>query len=69
MESRLGTVVVSMDSAPKPTTRDLCPWSGRFSASLMLSQDLRDWIGTDVFSSPVILRSRGESSREHGGVC
>ena len=29
---------------------------------------LRDWNGTeDVFHSPVVLRSRGESSRELGG--
>ena len=53
-----------------PTRRDLCPWSGWFSASLMLSQVLRDWIGTEVvFYSPVVLRSHGESSRDRGGVC
>jgi hypothetical protein len=50
--------------------RDLCPCSGRFSASLLLSQVPHDWIGTHVvFHSPVMLRSRGESSRECGGVC
>ena len=47
-----------------PTRRDLCPWSGWFSASLMLSQVLQDWIGIDVvFCSPVILRFRRKSSR------
>jgi hypothetical protein len=36
----------------------------RFPASLTLSQVLRDWVGTEVvFHSPVVLRSRGESSR------
>jgi hypothetical protein len=51
-----------------PTRMDLCPWSGRFSASLLLSQVPRNWIGTDVlFHSPVILRSSGESSRDRGG--
>jgi hypothetical protein len=40
------------------------PSQAGFSASLMLSQILCDWIGTEVvFHSPVVLRSRGESSR------
>jgi hypothetical protein len=43
-------------SEQQVTGRDLCPWSGWFSASLMLSQVPRDWIGTDAFRSPVILR-------------
>ena len=35
----------------------------------MLSQVLWDWIGTEVvFHSPVVLRSRGESSSDLGGV-
>jgi hypothetical protein len=39
-----------------PTGRDLCPLSGWFSASQMLSQVLCDWIGTEVvFHSPVVL--------------
>ena len=51
------------------TGRDLCPWSGWFSAFLLLSQVLHNWIGTDVvFHSPVILRARGESSGDCGGV-
>jgi hypothetical protein len=49
--------------------RELCPWSSRFSAFLLFSQVLCDWIGTDiVFHSPVILRSCGESSRDRGGI-
>jgi hypothetical protein len=52
-----------------PTRRDLCPWSGWFSASLMLSQVLRDWIGTDLeFHTQVLLRSSGESSKDCAGV-
>jgi hypothetical protein len=40
-----------------------------FSASLMLSQVPRDWIGTEVmFHSPVVLRKCGEYSRDLGGV-
>ena len=40
------------------------PGQARFSASLMLSQVPRDWIGTEVmFHSPVVLRLCGESSR------
>ena len=40
-----------------------------FPAFLMLSQVLHDWIGTEVvFHSPVVLRLRGESSRDLGGV-
>ena len=36
----------------------------------MLSQVLRDWIGTEVeFHTPVVLRLHGESSRDLGGVC
>jgi hypothetical protein len=35
----------------------------------MLSQVLSDWIGTEVvFHSPVVLRLRGESSRDLGCV-
>ena len=52
------------------TRRDLCPWSGRFSTSLLLCKVPHDWSGTDVvFHSPMILRSSGESSSNHGGVC
>ena len=58
------------DQVLVPTRRDLQPWSGRFSASLMLSQVPCDWIGTEVvFHSPEVLRSGGESSRDLGGVC
>jgi hypothetical protein len=40
-----------------------------FSASLMLSQVPCDWIGMEVlFHSPEVLRSHGDSSRDHGGV-
>ena len=53
-----------------PTRRDLSPWSGRFSTFLLLAQAQLDWIGSDVlFHSPVILRSRGESSGDHGTIC
>jgi hypothetical protein len=46
------------------TGRDLDPGQAGFSASLVLSQVLRDWIGTEVvFHSPVVLRACGESSR------
>jgi hypothetical protein len=39
------------------TGRDLLPWSVRFSAPLMLSQVLRDWIGAEVvFHSLVVLK-------------
>ena len=52
-----------------PNGRDFCPWSGWFSASLLLSQVPCNWIGTNVvFRSPVILRLCGESSRDCGGV-
>ena len=48
------------------TGRDLDPGQAGFSASLVLSQVLRDWIGTEVvFHSLVVLRSRGESSSGH----
>jgi hypothetical protein len=41
------------------------PGQAGFSASLMLSQVPRDWNGTEVvFHSPVVLRFRGESSRD-----
>ena len=51
------------------TRGDLCPSSGWFSASLMLSQVLHDWIGTNVvFSSPVILRSCGEKKNKDQSV-
>jgi hypothetical protein len=44
-------------------------WSGRALVSLfLLSQACHNWIGTDVFCSPVILRSCGESSRDRVGV-
>ena len=57
-------------SEQQVTGRDLCPWSGWFSASLMLSQVPRDWIGTEVvFHSPEVLSSHGESSGDLGGVC
>ena len=46
------------------------PGQAGFSASLMLSQVPRDWIGTEVvLHSPGVLRSSGESSRDLGGVC
>jgi hypothetical protein len=46
------------------------PGQARFSASLMLSQALRYWIGTEVvFHSPGVLRLSGYSSRDLGGVC
>jgi hypothetical protein len=45
------------------------PGQAGFSASLMLSQVQRDWFGTKVvFHLQVVLRSRGESSREPWGV-
>jgi hypothetical protein len=50
------------------TERELFSLSGWFSASLLLSQFLSDWIGTDVFHSSVILRSQWESSGELGGI-
>jgi hypothetical protein len=54
-----------------PIRRGLCPWSGRFSSSILLSQVPHNWIGIDdgVFRSPVILRWGGESSRDCGGIC
>ena len=46
------------------------PGQAGFSASLMLSQVLHDWIETEVvFHSPEVLRLCGESSRDLGGVC
>ena len=40
------------------------------SASLLLTQAQHNWIGTDVvFHSPVILRSRGESSGDCEIIC
>jgi hypothetical protein len=51
------------------TGRDLCPWSGQIFASLMLFQVPHDCIGTEVvFYSSVILRSRGGSTGDCGGV-
>ena len=74
MESPLGTLWESADSKPKVT---LCwslpegtcdPGQAGFSASLMLSQVPCDWNGLEVvFHSPVVLRFRGESSRDLGG--
>jgi hypothetical protein len=76
MDSPLRIVVVSADSAPKVTKcwcrpEGTCaPGQPGFSASLMLSQVPRNWIGTEVvFHSPEVLRSHGESSRDLGGVC
>ena len=61
------------DSVLAPTRRDLCPWSGWFSASLLLSQVpqvLHNWIGTEVvFHSRVTLRLQGESSGDLGDFC
>jgi hypothetical protein len=64
---------VSANSAPKVTQcwqqpEGTCdpgnPDQARFPASLILSQVLCDWIGTEVvFHSLVVLRSHGESSR------
>ena len=52
------------DPVLAPTGRDLDPGQAGFSAFLVLSQVLRDWIGTEVvFHSAVVLRSSGESSR------
>lgn len=52
-----------------PTKRDSEPGQARLPASLMLSQVLRNWIGTEaVFHSPEVLRSHGESFRDLGGV-
>ena len=52
-----------------PTGKDLWPWSGLFSAFLLLSQVPHDWIWTDVvFHSSVILRLLGESSGDRWGV-
>ena len=64
------------DSEPK-VTRCWCrpegtcdPGQARFSASLMLSQVPSDRNGKEVvFHSPVVLRFRGESSKDLGGVC
>ena len=45
------------------------PGQAGFSASLLLSQVPRDWIGTEVvFHSPEVLRLSGEPSRDLGGV-
>jgi hypothetical protein len=76
MDSSLGTLGVSADSVPKVTwcwrrpegTWD--PGQAGFSVSLInaVSGPLRDWIGTVVFHLPVVLRSRGESSGDLGGV-
>jgi hypothetical protein len=71
----LRTLGVSTDTAPK-VTRCWCqleatwvPGQAGFSASLMLSQVLLDWNGTEVvFYSLVVLRSHGESSRDLRGV-
>jgi hypothetical protein len=70
MENSLRTLRVSADSPLKVT---LCwgrlegtcdPGQSGFPASLMLSQVLCDWIGTEVvFHSTVVLRWCGESSR------
>jgi hypothetical protein len=52
------------DPVLAPTRRDLDAGQAVFSVSLMLSQVLQDLIGREVvFHSPVVLRSRGESSR------
>ena len=57
------------DQVLVPTRRDLQPWSGRFFASLMLSQVPCNWIGTEVvFHSAEVLRLCGESSWDLGGV-
>ena len=71
MESPLGNLGVSDDSMPKVTwcwcrPEGTCdPGQARFFASLMLSQVLHDWNGTEVvFHSPEVLRSCGESSRD-----
>jgi hypothetical protein len=62
---------VQNQGKPELIKRNLSLWSGRTPVSLfLLSQAHHNWIGTDfVFCSPVILRSSGESSRDHGGVC
>jgi hypothetical protein len=74
-ECPLGTVGVSANSMHKVTMywhqeEGTCdPGQAGFSASLMLSQVPHDWIGTEVvFHSPVVLRTRGVSSRDLGGV-
>jgi hypothetical protein len=65
---------LSADSVPKVTQcwrrlEGTCdPGQAGFSASLMLSQVLRYWNGTEVvFHSPVVLRSPEESFRDLGG--
>ena len=75
MESALRTLGVSEDSVPKVTQcwgqpEGTCdPGQAWFSASLMLSQVLHSWIGSEVvLHSPEVLRSRGESSRDLEGV-
>ena len=74
MESPIGILGVSTNSAPKVTQfwhqqEGICdPGQAGFSASLMLSQVLRYWNGTEVvFHSPVVLRSPEESFRDLGG--
>ena len=59
--------MVSANSGPRPEgTYD--PGPVRFSASLMLSQVQRDWIGTEVvFYSLEVLRLHGVSPRDLGG--
>ena len=71
----LGTLGVSADCVPKVTRcwsrlEGICyPGQAGFSSSLMLSQFLLDWIGTEVvLHSPEVLRSSGESSRDLGGI-
>ena len=66
---------MSADSTPKLTRywhrpEGTCdPGQSRFSASLMLSQVLCDWNGTEVvFHSLVVISSRGKSSRDVEGV-
>jgi hypothetical protein len=60
-------VCAQSDPQLAQTGRELSPRSGRFPMLLLLALACHDWFETDdVFHSPVILRSHGESSRYHG---
>jgi hypothetical protein len=69
----LRTLGVSSDSSPRwsGAGAGTCdPGQAGFTASLMLSQVLPDWNGTEVvLHSSVVLSSRGESSRHLSWHC
>jgi hypothetical protein len=68
-EDRGAVWSVQNQGKPELITRNLSFWLGRALVSLfLLSQVHHNWIGTDVFHSPVIIRSCGESSRDCGFV-